>query len=85
MANIRFHVGAPRSLRWGHGLGLRIPLALARKVGLEAGTQVGHPASGATHHPRTLPAAPTLELLLAGVTAGQDPRRSRVAPATGRP
>jgi antitoxin component of MazEF toxin-antitoxin module len=73
MDNTRYHVASTSIIKWGHGFGLRIPLALARKVGLEAGTQVDIQRQGRRIILEPKPATPTLELLLARVTPGRIP------------
>lgn len=61
------HFGTTKVLAWGHGLGIRIPLALARKAGLEGGTSVDLLLQGSRILIDPLPQAPTLERLLAGL------------------
>jgi antitoxin component of MazEF toxin-antitoxin module len=73
MTDIRFHVASTTIVKWGHGLGLRIPLTLARKVGLEAGTHVDILRQGRRIILEPRLAAPTLEGLLAGVRPGKVP------------
>jgi antitoxin component of MazEF toxin-antitoxin module len=58
-----------RVLRWGHGLGVRIPMALARKVGLVCGADVDVRCEDGCVVIMPLPRAPTLDELLARVTS----------------
>jgi antitoxin MazE len=55
-------------LRWGHGLGVRIPMALARRVRLECGSEVDVLREGGRVVIVPLRRPPTLDELLAGVT-----------------
>jgi antitoxin MazE len=57
-----------RLLRWGHGLGVRIPMALARGVGLECGSTVDVLREDGRVVIVPLRRAPTLDELLAKVT-----------------
>jgi len=59
--------GTTRVLAWGHGLGVRIPLTLAREAGLEHGTSVDLLLQGGRVLIEPLPQAPTLERLLDGL------------------
>ena len=61
------HFGTTKVLAWGNGLGIRVPLALARKVGLEEGTTVDLLREGGRILIEPLPQALTLEQLLAGL------------------
>ena len=57
-----------RILRWGHGLGVRLPLSLARSIGLEDGSSVELLLRGRQIVIDPLPAPPSLGQLLAGTT-----------------
>jgi antitoxin component of MazEF toxin-antitoxin module len=57
-----------RVLRWGWGLGVRIPMPLARKVGIEDGSTVAVLVKDGCIVLRPLPEALTLDRALAGVT-----------------
>ena len=74
------HFGTTKVLAWGHGLGVRIPLALARKTGLEDGTTVDLLLQGGRIIIEPLPQAPTLEQLLACLPVTL---RSRWTPGRG--
>lgn len=54
-------------LRWGHGLGLRIPMALARRAGFERGSVVEVLFEGGRICIEPVPKALTLDHLLAGM------------------
>ncbi len=57
-----------RILRWGWGLGVRIPVPLARQVGLEEGSTVEVHIEDGCLVLRPLPDALTLDRMLARVT-----------------
>jgi antitoxin component of MazEF toxin-antitoxin module len=73
MSTTRYHIGSTRIITWGHGLGLRIPPSLARKIGLAAGTQVEIQRQGRRIILEPKLATPTLEELLACVMPGNVP------------
>jgi mRNA interferase MazF len=61
------HFGATKVLAWGHGLGVRIPLALSRKTGLEDGTAVDLLLQGSRIVIEPLSRPPSLDALLTGL------------------
>ena len=65
--------GRTRVLRWGNGLGIRIPLSLARRTGLEEVTTIGLWRDGRRILIEPLPHLPTLEELLDAVTSWSVP------------
>jgi antitoxin MazE len=75
---------ATKVLRWGHGLGIRIPLSLARRVGLEDGSLVELRLEDGRIAIEPLPTAPTLRDLLSGVTAENRRDEFEWWPADGR-
>lgn len=68
------HFGTTRVLRWGNGLGVRIPLPLARKAGLREGSVVELSSEGGRIALQPLPTARTLQRLLAEITPDNLPR-----------
>jgi antitoxin MazE len=69
--------GRTKVLRWGNGLGVRIPLSLARRIGIGEGTTVNLVRDGRRVLITPLTELPTLDHLLAGVTCGTVPAETK--------
>lgn len=73
MTTTMWHFGTVKVLRWGNGLGLKIPLALARRTGLAEGSAVTIRGQGRRIILEPRPDTPTLEELLGRAASGAIP------------